>query len=660
MPEIQLNLFSPFIQNFISNPTLDPWTNWVNNSGRLDSFPYGIVMLLYFSIFAIPFNVISDSILSVQLSIATGLAFVEVAVWFLAVKLFPSKSKFWLPMLAFSPILIISTYFHGQLDLFPAAILFIGMLFLRNSGWALAGLLIGIAISIKFSFALVLPIFFTFFLKNRQYQRGAWKFTIYLIPGVIFFAMPLVSTGYRKMVVETPQTAALLKYSLDIGFKLYLAPIAIAFFILIIWRLRSSNLDILFAVTTFMLSVIPLMMPSSPGWFLWGLLPLIFLTIEFPFRYKLLVFILGFLESALALFSSSGSVSRTSDLNFSSEWVPASFIGDLPEWIPNSLKSMSLLAGIFVFWRLYEVSIKFFDVYKLSNSPLSVLIAGDSGSGKDTLCNSLGSAFNHERCSFIFGDDYHLFERQSANWDAKTHLNPITTDISSFSRDSLELLKGNEVWSHHYDHSVGKFTKLRKITSGDLVVISGLHALTLAQLRESTDLSVFLDMDNELRKYLKIQRDVNERMKDAVEVLKSINEREIDREKYIQTQLDFADLIIKIIPESKVDLKSLSTIPRLKIVLILRDLNFGLEFSRRIVSLTECETSFEYLDEPSLTKITLRDADNLTIKDISAVANKEIDRQNEIFVSEPEWKSGVEGILQLLVIIALLEKRKQL
>ena len=44
---LQRDLFVPFL----SNPNLDlldPWSSWVEIQGRLDAFPYGIVMFLFF------------------------------------------------------------------------------------------------------------------------------------------------------------------------------------------------------------------------------------------------------------------------------------------------------------------------------------------------------------------------------------------------------------------------------------------------------------------------------------------------------------------------------------------------------------------------------------------------------------------------------------
>ena len=45
-PLISNQLFLPFINNFLNNFTFDPWSNFLENSGNINSFPYGITMLI--------------------------------------------------------------------------------------------------------------------------------------------------------------------------------------------------------------------------------------------------------------------------------------------------------------------------------------------------------------------------------------------------------------------------------------------------------------------------------------------------------------------------------------------------------------------------------------------------------------------------------------
>ena len=71
-------------------------------------------------------------------------------------------------------------------------------------------------------------------------------------------------------------------------------------------------------------------------------------------------------------------------------------------------------------WKILDEAIKVGDVYSLSNKPLSVCIAGDSGVGKDTLANEIANLFAQQEVALLLGDDYHLYERGETSWLSTT------------------------------------------------------------------------------------------------------------------------------------------------------------------------------------------------------------------------------------------------
>ena len=91
-------------------------------------------------------------------------------------------------------------------------------------------------------------------------------------------------------------------------------------------------------------------------------------------------------------------------------------------------------------------------------------------------------------------------------------------------------------------------SRLLKIQSNDFIIASGLHALYLPQLRDGYDFKIYLDIDEDLRRYFKIQRDVGIRGHSLANVISSIEAREADSEKFIRTQKRFADLVLSLKP----------------------------------------------------------------------------------------------------------------
>lgn len=655
VPTLQLNLFAPFIQNFVTTPTLDPWSDWLLSGGAPDAFPYGPLMLGYFSMFSGPLTFLAG-VEGAQLGIALGLITAELLVWLTIFRTWkPATSKAVL-LLAASPILLIATYVHGQLDLLPAIVLFFGLYAVLRNRWGTAGLLLGLAASIKFSALLVLPFIIVFLVRNGKYRSKSGVFSLGLLPGILLACIPVVSFGYREMVLGTPQVGALLKYALELGpnLTLLIAPMVVAVFIALIWQYQRANPQILFVVCAIALSAIPLAMPSSPGWFLWGLIPLVIATSLIARRYAFLLVALGSLEGLVVLLTHS-----TGTWRFSETSNVQSF--QLPAWTIDLAQSSMLLLGAFTLWRITIVSLRVADPYKLTKAPLSIAVAGDSGTGKDTLCASLASVFGESRSAFILGDDYHSFERGDSAWKAKTHLDPGANDLARLTHDSLKLLKGESVWSRHYDHARGRFTKPRKLSNGDFIAISGLHVLSLSDLLNQVDLTVFLDMDNDLRKYLKILRDTTERNQSPEAILASIEARDSDRKRYIQPQFQTADVVLSLNASSPIPdlLDSAGQKPIVDVTATLKGFTFGSELVRSLTSIAGIEASESFDGEITNSILRIPATDWIAAADIEAVAHDLIDQEASIFNSPPSWAAGSHGIAQLVVVLALLEKRKK-
>ena len=131
-------------------------------------------------------------------------------------------------------------------------------------------------------------------------------------------------------------------------------------------------------------------------------------------------------------------------------------------------------------------------------------------------------------------------------WQVMTHLNPRANDLEAFANDLVALSDGKPIQSRHYDHQTGRMSKPFKIKSNDFIFASGLHALYLPILRNCYSLSVYLDIDEDLRRYLKLKRDVEVRGHTRERVLGSFERREPDSAKFIRPQAAHADLLFSL------------------------------------------------------------------------------------------------------------------
>ena len=183
-------------------------------------------------------------------------------------------------------------------------------------------------------------------------------------------------------------------------------------------------------------------------------------------------------------------------------------------------------------------------MYKRKNIPFTIGIAGDSGAGKTTMIAVVEKCLGEKNLLFIEGDGDHRWERGDENWDEITALNPKANYLYKQAEDLKHLRAGSSVRRVDYDHNTGKFTEQRKNRVKRYVLLCGLHALYLPQTRKNLDLKIYMDSDEKLRRFWKIQRDTSKRGYSKIAILKQIEDRMPDAVKYIYPQKEYADMIV--------------------------------------------------------------------------------------------------------------------
>ncbi|MDB9770463.1 uridine kinase, partial [Gammaproteobacteria bacterium] len=386
---------------------------------------------------------------------------------------------------------------------------------------------------------------------------------------------------------------------------------------------------------------------SSPGWFLWTIPFLVYyqaqsgkismlLTLLFSCLFVLNVILSDAYLEAQFIFSDN-------------LWIPESFISILYEsstFLYTLLFCIGALLGI-RFWRESVVKNIFF---RLSRKPFVIGIAGDSGSGKDTLVESLTDLFGHNAVSYLTGDDYHLWDRNKPMWNAITHLNPMANDLERYASDLVALVDGDTIKTRHYDHGTGLMSHPRELHSNDFILTAGLHALYLPILRDCYDLSIYLDIDESLRRHLKIQRDVLHRGSSMEKVLDSMSKRSHDAIKFIKNQSTHADLILSLSTTSILpkDLNDFSEDQPLNLKLNVKSRMEFNEFSLRRVLIGVCglkvdiinnDSSFELDIEGEIKGEVIAEAFELLFPELI-----------EFLRVDPQWSNGTIGLMQLIVL----------
>jgi uridine kinase len=284
----------------------------------------------------------------------------------------------------------------------------------------------------------------------------------------------------------------------------------------------------------------------------------------------------------------------------------------------------------------------------MSQRPLLFGIAGDSGSGKDSLALAIAGLFGEQAVASVSGDDYHNWDRGRPMWSVVTHLNPRANNLQRMADDVLMLASGLTMNARHYDHKTGRFTKPRRISFNDVIIVSGLHTLLVPSLRRNFDVSIFLGMDEELRRYFKIRRDIGDRGHSPAHVVAAIERRVADADLFISPQREYADVIFSLNPVDRVQLADplKHREVRLKLVVLLRK-NLSCEaLVRALIGLCGLRVDATFLKGSELVELVV-DGD-VDSEDIAFAAGILIPDIEELISLEPKWEGGMTGIMQLI------------
>lgn len=636
IPSFLSSYFVPFLNHV--DFEIDNWSSWVDLGGDSQSFPYGLAMLLaYF-----PSLIISEFIQflhigperALEISVGFQMIAIEFFFWRHIAKTKSMKQS--LNIFLFSPLIIWVNYFLGLNDFFPSVSLFIASYLLLNHKYRLAGVFLGFAIGMKFSLALVLPFLILFAWDNPRFKRKIWTTSIYsLTVGGLLYLPGLYSDGFRQMVFNNKESIKALGYFVQFGnSRILVLPVIYIALLYWLWRAGRISVDVLIAFFGIALFLISAYSPASIGWMLWGL-PLMFMNLARERRSRLQLVLI---QSLFLVHGLSIGIQIETTLG----------VVELPKFDPgirNLILTLSIsLITIWSFSSL-RTAIRYGDRYKISRAPLTVSIAGDSGTGKDTLTKALKSMFSDNTVTEICGDDYHKYERGDASWKNLTHLNPTANYLDLWEKDLRLAHRRQYFEQREYDHESGKFSQLKPKHRRDLLISQGLHGL-YSRLIEKSDLKIFLSMSDDLRIRLKVERDNNSRGHTHESILESIRKREKDYLEFVAPQESNSDIHFHTYEvEDSLRLR------------IASNSNFAIDqFVHELVKLGNVEVQ---ASEQMNHKIYEINPGVVNSNLLLQILKNQVSDFEQLFIEEPDIPANLVGVMATLSIILLSIKRDE-
>jgi uridine kinase len=309
--------------------------------------------------------------------------------------------------------------------------------------------------------------------------------------------------------------------------------------------------------------------------------------------------------------------------------------------------------GIVLAIHVWRDAISRNDFFRLSRQPFVIGIAGDSGAGKDTFADALEGIIGAHSVARLSGDDYHLWDRHKPMWHVLTHLNPLANDIEGFSNDVISLADGKQVISRHYNHTTGKMSRQQTVTSNHFIIASGLHALYTPMLRECCDLRIYLDIDEDLRRFFKFRRDMHHRGHTIKHVSQSFIRREPDSVKFIRPQIQHADLVYSLQPAHPHMIEDISVAAPSHYKLQIRSNNSLNELSLRRVLIGVCGLHVDIMMDTDKAEVVMMIEGETSAADIALSAQILCPNMLEFLDVQPQWQDGIMGVMQLVTLLSI-------
>jgi uridine kinase len=157
-------------------------------------------------------------------------------------------------------------------------------------------------------------------------------------------------------------------------------------------------------------------------------------------------------------------------------------------------------------------------------------MTGGSGSGKSTVaealierCDDIGIVIFHEDGYYWPMSHYGAADTEVARQAIISRVNyddPISKETSLMARQLADLKAGRTIEQPIYDYDLhDRKEETLTIAPAPIIVLEGIHALSVPELAPLIDLSIYVDTPDDLRLARRLRRDVVERGRSVESVL---------------------------------------------------------------------------------------------------------------------------------------------
>lgn len=649
-PQIHDQWFVPFVAQGIASGSIDPWSDHLARGGNALAFPYGPIMFLAYGVFT-AIGIFLASILDIPgiISIGFGVTNIvcELVLLLVVASLTKRRPEVLLGYLWLSPMALYVCYWHGQLDIVPVLLVAATLTALEQERPKLAGIALACGVAAKLSVLLAAPLFLVYLWRNLRWRWLLVPFaSSFVSVAGILLCLSLLSPGFREIALGSPELAKVysVSFAMGTGQQIYLLPLLYSLVLYGAWRMERMSFELFFVFVGIAFFSVLLLTPAATGWYLWVLPFMAVMQVRAGGTTALLGTVFSFVFVCTSLLFATGAYVKGFNMDLQSP-LAARLLAD-PSYLQSVCFTATWVMGVLFCLQMFIHGIRKNDYFRLSRRPITVGIAGDSGSGKDTLAGAIAGLFGDECVTNICGDDYHKWDRNAPMWKVLTHLDPRANDLGKLTKDFLSLLDGRKVLSRHYDHETGKFHRAAAVSKNDVVLVSGLHVLFVNAIKSRLDLSIFLEMDEPLRRCFKVRRDVHERGRELDYVLSSLERRQPDSDRFIAPQSKSADVVFSLSAADPNDVAKSVELGRYRLEVLARDGVYSEAIVNTLIGLCGMQVEATALDATGSVRLSIEG--EVTDEDVALAAATMVPRMEDLMARKPTWHGGMLGVMQLI------------
>ncbi len=653
-------MFKPFLEHFFADVGRNPYESFLLRYGFI-AFPYPPLMLLAEGVGYALMQFVRDNYFLSHVLFKLPLLLADFMGLYFMMKLYPHNRKPIGILYFASPIVLYAVYMHGQLDIIPTALLLGSIYFFFQKGLRAEvcfALLLVSALMTKLHILGVLPLILIYLWNKREYRKLGWGLGLM---AAAFWLLSVTVSSYafwHSVLFNREQSLITQVYLSFVDLKMYLPVLALAWLYLQAYMLRNINKDLFVGLCGLLFGIFLFCLPPMPGWYVW-IVP--FLTTFFIHvadnKYKNL-YVYGLLDALYLVYFITAHHSNYVDLYFLGQ--DCSFLKVHSDVYTNVIFTMMAGTLAYLLLSLYRYGIASNVYYQKMGGSFAIGISGDSGAGKTTMLEILERCLGKKEMLYMEGDGYHRWERGAEEWDNITSLNPKANYLYKQSKDLSLLKKGMAVRRVEYDHATGTFTEARRYGPRKYILVCGLHSFYTPMMRRELDLKIFMDTDETLRRYWKIQRDTKKRDYPLEKVLSAIERRMPDAQKYIVPQKEYADLVVHYFDDTLTD----PCVDFHQVRLNLRftiSADIDVEEMLSLIDATGIETDYDFTEDLTRQVVTFRGKhiDDAEI-DFHSIMLRLVPHLEELTREDFTGLEVREGLIQMMVLLVISYKMREI